>query len=104
MSHHDNRAETGFCVPRERAESISNHQPDDDSQLVHLLISRLTVPISECGDSPGGKAMEGFSSLDVELYDSSGYGDIEGVIAALSQGGRVTVRHPKGHTSFVSCS
>ena len=41
-----------------------------------------------------GKTMESLSSTDVELYNSSLDGDIEGVIAALARGGRVTFRKP----------
>ena len=36
--------------------------------------------------------MESVSTWDVKLFISSLDGDIEGVIAALTQGGRVTVR------------
>ena len=40
--------------------------------------------------------MEGVSTFDAQLFDSSHDGDIEGVITALVQGGRVTVRGWRG--------
>ena len=45
--------------------------------------------------------MEGLSSSDAELFNSSVHGDIEGVIAALAQGGRVTVRNPQNATPLL---
>ena len=35
---------------------------------------------------------------DVKLFESSFYGDLEGVMDALAQGGRVAVRNPEGTT------
>ena len=45
--------------------------------------------------------MEGASFSDVKLFNASNHGDIEGVIAALSQGGRVTVRNPQNATPLL---
>ena len=45
--------------------------------------------------------MEGVSSLDAKLFNSSFNGDIEGVIAALAQGGRVTMRSSDGATPLI---
>ena len=45
--------------------------------------------------------MESISSSDEKLYNSSASGDIEGVISALAQGGRVTVRSPEGFTPLL---
>ena len=45
--------------------------------------------------------MESISSSDEKLYNSSASGDIEGVISALAQGGRVTVRSPDGFTPLL---
>ena len=47
--------------------------------------------------------MEGtfVSSLDVRLFNSSFDGDIEGVIAALAQGARVTMRSHDGFTPLL---
>ena len=45
--------------------------------------------------------MENVSTWDAELYNSSSLGVSEGVIAALSQGGRVTVRSPQGFTPLL---
>ena len=45
--------------------------------------------------------MESVSIFDVTLYNSSLYGDIEGVIAALAQGARVAVRSPDGFTPLL---
>ena len=45
--------------------------------------------------------MESGSTSDVELFDSSFYGDIEGVIAALAQGGRVTAMNQQGFTPLL---
>ena len=41
------------------------------------------------------------SSLDVRLFNSSFNGDIEGVVAALAQGARVTMRSPGGFTPLL---
>ena len=48
--------------------------------------------------------MESVSSSDVRLFNSSFNGDIEGVIAALAQGGRVTVRGPQGFTPLLAAA
>ena len=40
--------------------------------------------------------LESFSTWNTKLYNSSCDGDIEGVIAALAQGGMVTMRSPQG--------
>ena len=48
--------------------------------------------------------MEGLGSLDAKLFNSSCLGDIEGVIAALTQGGRVTFRSPQGFTPLLAAS
>ena len=45
--------------------------------------------------------MESASSSDVKLFNSSLDGDTEGVMAALAQWGRVTVRSPEGYTPFL---
>ena len=45
--------------------------------------------------------MEGVSTWDKMLYNSSRNGDKEGVITALAQGGRVTVRGPRGITPLL---
>ena len=42
--------------------------------------------------------MESVSDSDEKLYVSSFNGDIEGVMAALAQGGRVAMRNYKGFT------
>ena len=48
--------------------------------------------------------MESVSTSDAKLYNSSFDGDIEGVIAALAQGGRVTVRSPQGWTPLLAAA
>ena len=48
--------------------------------------------------------MERISSWDAKLFNSSLNGDIEGVIAALAQGGRVTVRNPEGSTPLLAAA
>ena len=45
--------------------------------------------------------VESEHTSDVKLYNSSFYGDMEGVLAALAQGGKVTVRCPSGLTPFL---
>ena len=45
--------------------------------------------------------MESASNLNAKLFNSSCDGDIKGVMAALAQGGRVTVRNPKGYTPLL---
>ena len=48
--------------------------------------------------------MESVSSSDAKLFNSSLSGDIEGVITALSRGGRVTVRTPQGVTPLIAAA
>ena len=48
--------------------------------------------------------MEGVSTLDVKLLNSSFDGDIEGVMAALAQGGRVTARNHQGFTPLLAAA
>ena len=48
--------------------------------------------------------MESLSTWDAKLFNSSFDGDIEGVIAALAQGGRVTVRNPQGFTPLLAAA
>ena len=45
--------------------------------------------------------MESVNIMDVMLYNSSVYGDLEGVVNALAQGGRVAMRSPDGLTPFL---
>ena len=52
----------------------------------------------------GSTTMGSVSALDVKLYNSSNDGDIEGVITALAQGGRVTVRSPQGWTPLLAAA
>ena len=46
--------------------------------------------------------MEGASTLSAKLFSSALAGDIDGVIAALSQGGKVTVRNTQGYTPLLA--
>ena len=48
--------------------------------------------------------MEGVSNLDAKLFNSTLHGDLEGVIAALEQGGRVTMRNPEGFTPLLAAA
>ena len=48
--------------------------------------------------------MESVSYWDMVLFNSSVSGDIEGVMAALAQGGRVTVRSPGGGTPLLAAA
>ena len=48
--------------------------------------------------------MERVSSSDSMLFNSSLHGDIEGVITALAQGGKVTVRNPDGFTPLLAAA
>ena len=57
--------------------------------------------ISDCSDLTGGKTMESVRTWDAKLFNSSLHGNIEGVIAALAQGGRVTYRNSEGATSLI---
>ena len=45
--------------------------------------------------------MESLSTWDKKLFNYSSFGDTEGVISALAQGGRVTVRNPQGKTPLL---
>ena len=45
--------------------------------------------------------MESVNTIDAKLFDSSFYGDLEGVVDALAQGGRVSVRSPQGDTPLL---
>ena len=45
--------------------------------------------------------MGSVSTWDTELYNSSFDGNIEGVIGALAEGGRVTMRSPQGFTPLL---
>ena len=40
--------------------------------------------------------------IDAKLFNSSLLGDLEGVVAALAQGGRVAMRNPEGHTPLLA--
>ena len=42
--------------------------------------------------------MASANNIDVKLFESSVDGDLEGVVDALTQGGRVSVRNPQGFT------
>ena len=46
--------------------------------------------------------MESKSSSDAKLFNTSASGNKEGVITALAQGGRVTVRSPGGFTPLLA--
>ena len=48
--------------------------------------------------------MERTNDFDVMLLDSSLDGDMEGVMAALAQGGRVAVRNPQGFTPLLAAA
>ena len=41
------------------------------------------------------------ANVDVKLFNSSLDGDLEGVVAALAQGGRVAVRNLEGGTPLI---
>ena len=45
--------------------------------------------------------MESVSSSDKKLFNSSFDGDIEGVMTALAQGGKVTMRNPQEFTPLL---
>ena len=55
--------------------------------------------ISDCGTT-----MESVSTWDAELFYSSRDGDIDGVNAALAQGGGVTVRNSQGFTPLLAAA
>ena len=42
--------------------------------------------------------MESVNNIDAKLLVSSFRGDLEGVVDALAQGGRVAVRNPPGYS------
>ena len=46
--------------------------------------------------------MEG--SVDLKLFNSSFYGDLEGVTSALSAGGRVNHRNRQGATPLIAAA
>ena len=48
--------------------------------------------------------MESVSIWDVKLYSSSFNGDIDGVMTALAQGGRVAMRNPQGFTPLIAAA
>ena len=48
--------------------------------------------------------MESTTEFDEKLFNSSLDGDIEGVIAALTQGGRVTIRNSQGFTPLLAAA
>ena len=48
--------------------------------------------------------MEGISSSDAKLFNSTISGDKEGVMAALAQGGRVTLRNSQGYTPLLTAA
>ena len=48
--------------------------------------------------------MERTTEFDVKLYNSSYNGDLEGVMAALAQGGRVAVRNHQGWTPLIAAA
>ena len=45
--------------------------------------------------------MESANAMDVRLFKSSFRGDLEGVMNALAQGGRVAMRSPEGATPLL---
>ena len=48
--------------------------------------------------------MESVNNIDVKLYNSSLRGDLEGVVDALAQGGRVAMRNPQGFTPLLAAA
>ena len=48
--------------------------------------------------------MESVNTVDVKLFNSCLDGDLEGVVAALAQGGRVAVRSPQGITPLLAAA
>ena len=48
--------------------------------------------------------MESANAMDVRLFNSSFRGDLEGVMNALAQGGRVAMRCPEGHTPLLAAA
>ena len=50
-------------------------------------------------------AMESVNNnIDVKLFNSSLNGDLEGVVDALAQGGRVAMRNPQGGTPLIAAT
>ena len=48
--------------------------------------------------------MESGNAVDEKLFDASVEGDLEGVVDALAQGGRVAVRNPEGGTPLLAAA
>ena len=48
--------------------------------------------------------MESVNNIDQKLFDSSLRGDLEGVVNALAQGGRVAMRNPQGATPLIAAA
>ena len=48
--------------------------------------------------------MGSVNNIDVDLYNSSLLGDLEGVVDALAQGGRVAMRNPQGGTPLIAAA
>ena len=48
--------------------------------------------------------MENVNTIDAKLYNSSFDGDLEGVVDALTRGGRVAMRSPQGVTPFLAAA
>ena len=48
--------------------------------------------------------MEGLNNIDMKLFNSSLRGDLEGVVDALAQGGRVAMRNSQGFTSLIAAA
>ena len=48
--------------------------------------------------------MESVNNIDEKLFDSSFDGDLEGVVDALAQGGRVAMRNPQGGTPLIAAA
>ena len=48
--------------------------------------------------------MESVSTSDAKLFNSILEGDLDGVIAAIAQGGRVTMRGPQGLTTLLAAA
>ena len=65
-----------------------------------VVVDKLTIS-TDCGDLRWNTKMANVSTSDANLFNSSLHGDIEGVIAALAQGDRVTMRNPQGATPLL---
>ena len=48
--------------------------------------------------------MENVNNIDAKLFNSSNDGDLEGVVDALAQGGRVAMRNPQGGTPLIAAA